>query len=312
MSHHFDYDEKGLFRILQLTDLHYEDGGPADQKTLSVCQGLIAREQPQLIILTGDFNTNAESLKRMADALRPVTDSGIPFCYVFGNHDAEYGAPRPELVMALAALPGCINPQTAPGVSGYSNFRLSLGGSAERPDWLMMGIDSGMYNDNPLVRGYDYVRPSQIAWYVGCMERRAALGGPFGALCFLHIPLPEYREAYLKGRRIGQRLETECPASQNSGFYSAMLAEGHTRGVFAGHDHLNDYCADLHGLALCFGRAGGYSTYGRRGYPKGGRMICLERRWTDRFESWVRLEDGREKDRFISSDLWPRAIKENQ
>ncbi len=298
-----------MFRILQLTDLHYEDGGPNDQKTLKLAGELISCERPQLIVLTGDFNTNANSLSRMADALRPVTDSGIPFCYVFGNHDAEYGAPRPELVKALEALPGCVNPESAQGVSGYSNFELTLGGSAGRPDWLLMGIDSGMYNDNPLVGGYDYVRPSQIAWYVDCLERRTALGGPFGALCFLHIPLPEYREAYKKGRHIGKRLESECPASQNSGFYSAMLAEGHTRGVFAGHDHLNDYCADLHALTLCFGRAGGYSTYGRRSYLKGGRVISLRRGCTDRFESWVRLSDGSEKDRFVSSELWPRQAE---
>lgn len=297
MPRQLAYDPHGRFRILQLTDLHYEDGGPKDQRMLRLVSDLIAWEQPHLVFITGDFNTNARSLPQTADVLKPITDSGVPFCYIFGNHDAEYGAKHPALVKALHALPGCINPPSARGIPGYSNFVLSV-----EDEWLLVGLDSGMYNQDPRVGGYDYVKPKQIAWYSRQLQDRSKAGGGFGALCFLHIPLPEYAQAWKHGRRIGTRLEDECHPDQNSGLYSAMLQDGHTRGVFAGHDHLNDYCASLHGIALCYGRAGGFSTYGRRTFPKGGRVIELTKGCTDAFESWVRLSDGTVKDRFFSRD----------
>ncbi|MNC34498.1 hypothetical protein D3C75_829330 [compost metagenome] len=70
-----------------------------------------------------------------------------------------------------------------------------------------------------------------------------------------------------------------------------MAELGHTLGVFVGHDHVNDYWGELHGIRLCYGRASGHNTYGREGFPRGARMIRLyegERR----LDTWLRLEDG--------------------
>lgn len=303
MQQHFTYGDKGRFRILQLTDLHYEDGGKRDLITLQLMRDLINWEKPDLIFITGDFNTNKDSLDLMAQALDPIIDSGLPYCYVFGNHDAEYGAPRKDLARVLSKLPGCVNPKTAPGIPGYSNFALTLGDQPAKPDWLLIGLDSNMYNANPLVGGYDYVRPKQIEWYAKTVSQRKTEGEDFGVLAFQHIPLPEYIEAFKKGKYIGQHLEDVCCPNQNSGLFSAMLEGGHTRGVFVGHDHLNDVCSGLYGVILCYGRAGGYSTYGRRGYLKGGRVIELKRGDTRNFVSWLRLSDGSVKDQFNSGNL---------
>ena len=301
MAQALQFDQSGVFRILQLTDLHYEDGGKADQKMLRVVNDLLGWEQPHLVVLTGDFNTNARSEHTMAEALRPIIDAGVPFCYVFGNHDPEYGARHPALVRALSALPGCINPPSAQGVPGYSNFVLKVGGS--QASWLLVGLDSGMYNEDPRVGGYDYIKPAQTAWAVQQLQNHAAVNQHYGALCFLHIPLPEYESAFNQGRVIGSKLEDVCCPEQNSGLFSALLSQGHTQGIFAGHDHLNDYCADLHGIALCYGRAGGYSTYGRSGFRKGGRMILLRKTQVDSFETWIRLSDGSIKDHVALSAL---------
>ncbi len=303
MNRHFTYGNKEHFRILQLTDLHYEDGGKRDRMTLRLISAMIAMEEPDLIFITGDFNTCRDNLSQMNSALSPITGSGLPYCYVFGNHDAEYGAPREDLAQTLNSMPGCVNPPTAPGVPGHSNFSLTLGDHPETPQWLLIGLDSNMYNENPIVGGYDYVRPGQIAWYAGLEANRGSRDERFGILAFMHIPLPEYNEAFRKGRHIGQRLESVCCPNQNSGLFSAMLEGGHTRGIFAGHDHINDDCSSLHGLVLCYGRAGGYSTYGRRGYLKGARVIEMRKGDTQGFTSWVRLSDGSVKDRFYSGDL---------
>jgi hypothetical protein len=66
---------------------------------------------------------------------------------------------------------------------------------------------------------------------------------------------------------------------------------GGVMGTFAGHDHINDYWGELHGIKLCYGRATGYNTYGKEGFPRGVRIIRL---WQGEysFETWLRLEDG--------------------
>ena len=303
MPHSFCYRPDGRFRILQLTDLHYQDGSGKDRKMLSLVRSLIEWERPDLVMLTGDVFTNDQNVACVGKALHPVSVSKVPFAFVFGNHDTEYGAPHKEILSALGEVPGFVNPRSAAGIPGYSNFTLTLGEPDRPPEWLLIGLDSHAYNAKDGVGGYDFVKPSQITWYRQRIRERRKLGGDFGALCFLHIPLPEYAQAYIHGKVIGRRLEEECCARQNSGFFSAMLDEGDTCGVFAGHDHINDYCAAMHGIALCYGRAGGYSTYGRRGYAKGSRVIELNRGVTDKFDSWIRLVDGSIHNKFSSSEL---------
>lgn len=111
------------------------------------------------------------------------------------------------------------------------------------------------------------------------------------ALVFLHIPVPEYDEVWAAGHCTGTKLEEVCRPRQNSGLFSALLETGAVRGVFAGHDHLNDFCGALHGIALCYGRATGWRTYGDDAFPHGGRIILLEEGKRG-FKTWCRLADG--------------------
>ena len=309
MAQHLAYRQDGTFRILQLTDLHYEDGGKQDQQMLTDMQNLLLWEQPDLVFITGDFITNKDSLACIPRALAPLIAANQPFAYVFGNHDAEYGARHPALVKALASLPNCVNPASAPGIPGFSNYALELGQPGQPADWLLVGLDSHMYNKNPGVGGYDHLKPRQIAWYARQIQQRKQQNASFGALCFLHIPLVEYAQALASPQAIGQKLEAICSPAQNSGLFSTMLDLGHTRGVFCGHDHLNDACGAHHGIALCYGRAGGYSTYGRRTFKKGARIIKLTLGNTDTFTTWVRLCDGSVHNQFSSADLEKPAGK---
>ena len=62
------------------------------------------------------------------------------------------------------------------------------------------------------------------------------------------------------------------------------------RGVFVGHDHINDYEGTLHGIRLCYGRGSGYQCYGLEGYAKGARIIDIG--GGADFESAIYLETG--------------------
>ena len=84
--------------------------------------------------------------------------------------------------------------------------------------------------------------------------------------------------------------------------YSAFLESGDVMGMFAGHDHVNNYIGCLHGICLAYGQATGRETYGDIG--KGYRVIELyegERK----FDTWVRIKYNADKEK----DLWEPTHK---
>lgn len=77
----------------------------------------------------------------------------------------------------------------------------------------------------------------------------------------------------------------------NSGLFAAFIKMKDVKGTFAGHDHVNDYWGDLHGIRLCYGKATGFNGYGKEGFARGARIIQLKEN-VEGFNTWLRLEDG--------------------
>ena len=94
-----------------------------------------------------------------------------------------------------------------------------------------------------------------------------------GDLVFLHIPLPEYKDAWMSGKVNGRRNETISSPMVNTGLFTSMLLNGNIAGVFCGHDHDNDFVADYQGIKLCYGRISGFQCYGE--LTRGARVIEL-------------------------------------
>jgi len=61
---------------------------------------------------------------------------------------------------------------------------------------------------------------------------------------------------------VGEKQETICSASVNSGLFTSLVEAGDVKVTFVGHDHVNDYCGSLLGIQLCYGGGIGYHTYG--------------------------------------------------
>lgn len=91
-------------------------------------------------------------------------------------------------------------------------------------------------------------RFSQIDWFIAENKRH-----PYPSLLFLHIPLPEYNDA-LKGKIFGEKHEDICSPRLNSGLFTALKESGQVIGVFAGHDHENDFIGTYYDIALGYGR----------------------------------------------------------
>ena len=289
------FREDSCFKIVQFTDIHWHNGEPADQKSAVLMESVARAESPDLIVLTGDILSGGgcdnaiESLRQIIEIL---DQCAIPWAAVFGNHDDEGTANRHELMEVMResdlslADPG---PEEIPGVG---NYVLTVQNSdANKSAALLYFIDSGSYALTDL-GGYDWIKRAQIEWFLSESVRyNVSVEHPLPALAFFHIPIPEYHEVWDFHTCYGVKYEDICAPRINTGFFAALHEAGDVIGTFVGHDHINDFWGDLHGIRLCYGRATGYNTYGKDGFPRGARVIEL-REGEHQFETWLHLDNG--------------------
>ena len=289
MERTLSFREDGSFRIMQLTDSHYEGDPSVDGKTRDLMARLVEWEKPDFIVHTGDAVWGERSEERLEAALEVLCASGIPWTFAFGNHDAEVLGNEKEILAHLMTMPGCVAFQGEDaGRVGDHVLRIRKG---DQTRWALCVLNSGT-GDAP-GGGYLPMLRSQTDWYraqVRAMEKESP---DFGLLIFQHIAWPEYWDVWRYEETWGMRREgLSCPRV-NGGLYAAALEAGHLRGVFVGHDHVNDFYGTLRGITLGYGRQSGYGSYSSPDYLRGCRMFEVREDNTEHFETWMRLEDGR-------------------
>lgn len=286
------FDEKGLFKIMQLTDIHYTDDSEDDHRSVDMIGRLIRLEQPDFIMVTGDTVYGKDNMKNIAKALKPMRDSQIPWSLVLGNHDVEQNASPRDMISLAASMEGCAVWHDEASGDGYGNHYLEVKDREGRIAWLIFGLDSGMDNPMKEVGGYAYLTPRQIQWYRNCIGQYREKAKDFHALVFQHMALPEIEEVWRYEISIGTKRDGFGSPRVNSGFFSMLLEEGHTSGVFFGHDHANDFWGRRFGIALGYGRASGYGGYGTEDFPLGARIFILDEKKPGEFETYTRLDNG--------------------
>ncbi|UQZ36260.1 metallophosphoesterase [Paenibacillus sp. PK3_47] len=303
MSEKLAFREDGTFTMVQFTDLHWMDGRAEDQRTRELMERILEAEQPDLVVFTGDLiytgpvSPGEKDCEDPAAAFRGAVDaaekSGIPWAFVFGNHDTENRISREELMKIALEHPQCLAAAGPEELSGSGNYTLEIGGPGGGSAALLYFLDSGAYSEHEQIPGYNWVRRNQINWLAGESERLNPRNrNPrLPALAFFHIPVPEYLEMWNTQTCYGHKYERVCSPHVNSGLFTALLEMGDVAGTFCGHDHVNDFTGSLHGIRLSYGRATGFNTYGKEGFMRGARVIklTLGRR---EFDTWLRLEDG--------------------
>lgn len=283
------------FKIVQFTDIHWQNGEAPDQQSAKLMTQIAKAESPDLIVLTGDILSGG-GCTDAADSLRQVIKTveacEVPWAAVFGNHDDEGNADRHELMAVMQESKWSLSQPGPEDVPGVGNYILPIQyAEANAPAAILYFIDSGSYASTD-IGGYDWIRREQIAWYLQESAKiTAEIGHPLPALAFFHIPIPEYDEVWDFHTCYGVKYENVCPPQINTGFFAAMHEAGDVMGTFVGHEHVNDFWGELHGIRLCYGRASGYNSYGREGFPRGARVIQLQE-GERHFETWLHLDDG--------------------
>ena len=243
---------------------------------------------------------------------------GVYWTVTFGNHDSEaYGYYNRAAVSKMyddEDLEYCLFIPDG-DLSGEGNHVINVKNSAGLITESFYMIDTHSYTDkDPLgiKWDYDYVKEDQIDWYAGKVDaHKAANADVYAALTdeqkteyadllepkslmFMHIPLREvkyaYEESIANGKEDlenvkwlrgfdGEAGEIICCSRTDEQLFETILKKGSTKGLFFGHDHLNNFVLEYKGVRLSYGYSIDYLAYrdiDTRGYQRGCTVITCK------------------------------------
>jgi hypothetical protein len=300
------------FTIVQFTDT--QDDQDMDPRTVRLIEAVLDDVGPDLVVLTGDnVRSGPQTEQDVRTAIdhfaRPVDSRGIPWLVTFGNHDEDHtsatGVDEERMLDYYMSFPHNLNQPGPAGVHGTGNMHaLVMASDGNEPRFNLWALDSGRYSPDTIagqsvraagLRAYDWIRHSQVAWYFRTSEElEARHGAPVPALMFFHIPLPEFDLMWQKPEVhgvVGERNEDVAAGTFNSGLFAAMMERGDVKGVFVGHDHVNDYVGDYFGIRLGYSANTGFGTYGldgdERERMRGARVFVIQEDDPGRFETYM-------------------------
>ncbi|KAG8623716.1 hypothetical protein KVT40_008692 [Elsinoe batatas] len=262
----------GKFKILQVSDLHLSTGVgacrdamdekgevrgkcEADPRTLDFVAKIRDDEKPDMVVLSGD-QVNGDTAPDVQTAIYKIADlfipHNIPYAAIFGNHDDEgprgTRLSREAQMTLLSSMPHSLARPGPSDVEGVGNYYVEVlaASPSQHPALTVYFLDTHAYSpDEASFRGYDWVKPSQIAWFKETSSKLKGRNDKYSRihmnLAFIHIPLPEFA---MDGNVYagGEFREPSTAPGFNSHFYDALKDAG-VVAVGCGHDHVNDNCA---------------------------------------------------------------------
>ncbi|WP_130860407.1 metallophosphoesterase family protein [Gracilibacillus phocaeensis] len=270
---------KDSFKVLQLTDLHIGETplNADDQKTFDLIKSTVKEIDPDLIVVTGDLIWSegvTDPEKSFHELIEVFNSIEKPIAVTYGNHDTEEGITRSDLRILERKLLHAVEKKHSFIVEDRESYCVEIREQNGDLAHVLYIVDSGA-NDPLEIGTYEFVHPKQVNWFYDVsglyqQEKKQATED----LLFLHIPLPEYHEAWKNGKAYGYKYEEVSSPAVNTGLFTSLLLNKQVKGVFCGHDHDNDFEGSYHGIKLCFGRITGFNCYGD--LPRGGRVIELQ------------------------------------
>ena len=287
------FKQDGTFKIVQFTDIHWEDDSDNFQKTtLSSMNSVLDYEKPDLVVLTGDIVLNDTPEESWKEVITPMVERDIPWAYATGNHDVVMWDKEKDMIEFIKNLPLSLTKPGPENLGADGNYILEIESlKSNKPASLVYILNTHRDAQIEGIGGYAWIEADQVNWYREQSKRYTLSnkGTPLPSLMFFHIPLPEYNELWTKGKVIGTKGEAECAPKINTGMFSAILDSRDVMGTFVGHDHINDYIGNLYGIALGYGRKTGLDSYGKM--QRGARVFQLKE-GIHEFDTWIRLDDG--------------------
>jgi len=278
----FEINMKGdSLKILQLTDLHLTYGLDAnDRATIREIEALVKSQDFDLVVITGDMTMSVSAPTLFAELIHTMEALKTPWTFVFGNHETDYDSYNDflDVINGTQYLYFKAGPELDDG--GVGNFRIVFN-KDNNPFYTFYFLDShaerSVYTDEQGM--YDYVKISQVNWVDEHLTEDVT-----DSVMYMHIPLRQFMNPI---DYVGIFNEDKVYAQGvDTGLFSILLEHGKTKGVFVGHDHLNNFHVNIGGIMLAYGQITGYNAYGD--LPRGGRVVEIDASGT--MSSYILLE----------------------
>lgn len=325
----------GKFRIMQVADT--QDTQVTSKDTLAFLAAALDEAKPDLVVFTGDQfkgygvsfllgDREANYKKAIDNLIAPLEQRGIPFTFVFGNHDDQaFGIPKEKQLAMYRAHKNCLAVAGDESLAGLCNQYLNIRShDGEKILFNLYLIDS---LSTTLDGKCASVTAEQIEWYRTVRESLKKTAGDYvPSILFQHIPVPEmwdllkevpkshkphaqgFREHYGKFYDIDEQflqkgncdflLETPATPAENSGEFAAVAEKGDTLAMFFGHDHNNSFVGKHGNMLLGYTQGCGFNVYGPR-LNRGVRLIDLDEQNPNAFSTYTLLY----RDLFSAKDI---------
>lgn len=197
-------------------------------------------------------------------------------------------------------LKHCLFQKGSDEVDGFGNSIIEVQNKDGVVTQALFLLDSHAYTDDDkigILWKYDHIHDNQVEWYkenvLALNERNATtintlynddetkeeMSKEFGevtSMLFFHIPLHEYKYAwdeYVKNGysdtdnvelhygTVGEVGSAICVALEDDNLFETMQSVGGMKGIFCGHDHLNNYSLDYKDIRLTYGYSIDYLAY---------------------------------------------------
>lgn len=284
-KHKLYYNEDGSFRVLIIADAHMNVSGDATnvQEVKDRIKLLVDRENPNLVIFTGDNTIGSSTEQKLRDNITAlvsyIEEKEIPWCHVYGNHDHENALGEEEQQKVYESFEYCVSKSDSRDLTGTGNYVLGVYNQDGSLGSVIYCLDSGTYVSGG---GYDYIRDDQIEWYKSSSRLLEEYTGRlvYGMMAF-HIPLIENTYAFnnkdnkeLVYEYTGNRNEAICSSATDTELLEAIWERGDIKAIVTGHDHINDYMYNYLGVKLCSSPNVSDLTYYNENV-QGGRVFDL-------------------------------------
>lgn len=299
------FNPDGKFKIVQFTDVHFKYDSYRSDSAMVIVKKVVTGEKPDLVIFTGDVVCSEDTRKAWLSFSETMTGLKTPWAIVLGNHDIEGDLTGIQIMETIVKMPYCITENGPKDIAGNGNYVLKIQSSkSSKTEALLYCLDShSSFKPQTNLGTYEWIAFSQVDWYREQSRSFTKRNGgiPLPALAFFHIPLPEYKEVVGKSTTVGSQIETVCSPEMNSGLYTAILEKKDVMGVFAGHDHNDNFIGCLRDICLAYGNVTGRQCYGDIG--RGARVIELYE-GQRKFDTWILklYECNRDKDIWFPAD----------
>ncbi|KAL4501577.1 hypothetical protein ABPG72_018628 [Tetrahymena utriculariae] len=278
------FDEKGEFKIIQFTDLHFGETDLKDLLSVSLMNYLIQMYHPNFATLTGDMvsgyawdNTTTFYQRNWKKYTSPFTLNNLSYSIILGNHDDQANLNRTQIMDLDMTNPFSYSNKSVPGLPEGSNYYLTIyeNATSNVPKAMLWFLDSHDHECEDDTDSWGCISRIQVEWFENEISKMNKQYDNLLHIAFYHIPLPEYVILYNNYKVYGTKGESVGCPSINTGFFQTMK-DNNVRAGFCGHDHINDYGGFMEGVELVYGRKTGFGCYGpQQDVMRGARLLHL-------------------------------------